>query len=221
MKKNRKNKINNRTVIKDSEANLEDNNSSKETTRNSKINLDVEENSKLPEKIDDSGINIGSLTSEISQLKLEIQREVDRKLRLMAEYDNYRKRTQSEYQRIYDTAAERIILKLLPVIDDLQRFIDQEINSTYPIVMKQGIEMIYKKLMDTIASENVKPIESIGNEFNVDLHEAIAQIEDESKPDGIILTEVERGYTLGTRVIRHPKVVVNSYSTTEVTSNNE
>ena len=161
------------------------------------------------------------LESENSKLKSDIQKEVDRRLRLSAEYDNFRKRTQSEYQRIYETAGERVITKLLPIIDDFQRFLDQEIATVEPIALKQGIELIFKKLMENISSENVKRIESLGKIFDADIHEAIAQLEDEAKPTGMILAEVERGYLMGARVIRHPKVVVNSYSEEEVKSNNE
>ena len=221
MKKKNKNKAKQSIKTKDAVSVLENDLSLKAAVTESKDETAKGKKPDLEEPAVDDGNIGGDSTSEIAKLQLEVKAEVERRLRLMADYENYRKRTQSEYQRIYETAGERIILKLLPIIDDFQRFIDQDVSSAEPDVLKQGVELIYKKFMESMASENVKPIESIGKEFNVDLHEAIAQLEDEAKPDGTILADVERGYMMGTKVIRHPKVVVNSYSAKEVKSNSE
>jgi|GEM_PF-2809787 len=221
MKKKNKIKIIDRNKSKDATDILENEIPIQDNSSEQDNNGDVNHTTEVPENETDSTDSNSELMKENSKLKSELQIEVDRRLRVMAEFDNFRKRTQNDNQRVYERAGERVITKLLPIMDDFQRFLDQEITKVEPKGLKEGIELIYKKLLDNMASENVKPIESLGKIFDADIHEAIAQFEDESKPPGIILTEVERGYMMGARVIRHSKVVVNSYSEEEVESNNE
>ncbi|MBT7788884.1 MAG: nucleotide exchange factor GrpE, partial [Calditrichaeota bacterium] len=147
--------------------------------------------------------------------------EHDKALRLLAEYDNYRRRTQSEYRHIIQQASERLILNILPVVDDFNRFFEQDFAGTDPGKILDGVELIHRKLMDVLTTEGLKPIDSLGKEFSAELHEAVAQIEDIKKPDGVVIIEVEKGFQLGDKIIRHPKVVVNKKSECEIEAQDE
>ncbi len=157
----------------------------------------------------------------IKQLEEKVNHERDKGLRLLAEYDNYRRRTQSEYRHIVQQASERLILNILPVIDDFNRFFEQNFNGVDSDSILNGIELIHRKLNDVLMGEGLKPIDSLGEEFNAEYHEAVAQIEDQEKPDGIVLVEVEKGFQLGDKIIRHPKVVVNKKTECEIEAKDE
>jgi len=223
MKKKNKNKINAKADSTETAIIEENETHADEVADEGKVNSESNAKARSSSELSDVDDKIIELQANISNLNSELVREVDRRLRLLAEYDNFRRRTQSEYQRLFETAAERVVMKLLPIIDDFQRFLDQDIMSASaePKSLKQGMELIYKKLLEAIETEGVKSIDSIGSDFDAELHEAIAQIEDESKPVGTIIAEVERGYRMGKKVIRHPKVVVNAYTDKEVESKNE
>lgn len=157
----------------------------------------------------------------VVKIQLELELEKDRRLRLLAEYDNYRKRTQSEYRTMLQLAGERIITQLLPILDDFNRLSKHDGETIDAEGLIPGVLLIQRKLEDTLKSEGLKPIESEGEPFNAHVHEAVAQTTDVTKPGGIVLTEVEKGYYLGEKIIRHPKVVVNNLSEGEVEASDE
>ncbi|MDE6086651.1 MAG: nucleotide exchange factor GrpE [Muribaculaceae bacterium] len=128
---------------------------------------------------------------------------------LMAEFDNFRKRTLKEKSEILKNAAESTLKGLLPIVDDFERGLDAIKDSSDVESVKAGMELIYNKLIKYLSSNGVKAIESTGNNFDADLHEAIAMVPapDESKK-GQVIDTVEKGYTLNDKVIRHAKVVV-------------
>lgn len=161
------------------------------------------------------------IEEKIKQLESDVIKERDKALRLLAEYDNYRRRTQSEYRHIIQQASERLILNILPVVDDFNRFFEQNFTGTDPGNILDGVELIYRKLMDVLTTEGLKPIDTLGQEFSAELHEAVAQIEDSEKPDGVVILEVEKGFQLGDKIIRHPKVVVNKKSEYEIEAQDE
>ena len=133
----------------------------------------------------------------------------DKYLRLYSEFDNYRKRTIKEKIEFSKTASEEIIIELLPVLDDFQRALKaaQELDEKTP--MFEGIELIYNKFKNTLDKKGLKPIEAIGEEFSTDFHEAITYIPATSDDlKGKIMDEIEKGYTLGEKVIRYSKVVI-------------
>ncbi len=149
---------------------------------------------------------VEDLEQQVGSLTAEVEAERDKRLRLAAEYDNYRRRTNQEYRLLAETAGERILLKLLPVIDDFERLMahqDAEIDS-----LRQGTEMIYRKLQALFESEGVAAIPSIGTSFDAGLHEAVAQAPLPNAENGTIVAEVERGYRLREKIIRHAKVIV-------------
>lgn len=157
--------------------------------------------------------NTQSETPEVSltQLTEELRQERDRRVRIMAEYDNYRRRTQAEYVQVVSRATQRIVTSLLPILDDFTRLMNQDQSQSECKDILKGAELIHRKLDVTLRSEGLLPIETVGEQFNAEIHEAVAEIEDPSKPPGTVLNEVEKGYMLGEMIIRHPKVVVNRY----------
>ncbi|HPF02973.1 MAG TPA: nucleotide exchange factor GrpE [Bacteroidales bacterium] len=133
----------------------------------------------------------------------------DRYLRLSAEFDNYRKRTLREKMELSKFAAEELLVKILPVMDDFDRALSHMDSATDSAAMKSGIELIYGKLVDFLHQNGVKAIETTDADFNVDLHDAVAKTAVEQKEKkGKIVDVVLKGYYLNDKVIRHAKVVI-------------
>jgi molecular chaperone GrpE len=133
----------------------------------------------------------------------------DKFLRLYSEFDNFRKRTAREKLEMSKTASEEVIADLLPVLDDFERAIKSTEESTDCVAIKEGMNLIYNKFISTLNKKGLKPIEAIGQEFNTDFHEAITYIPAPSDDlHGKVVDEVEKGYTLGDKVIRYTKVII-------------
>lgn len=133
----------------------------------------------------------------------------DSHLRLMAEFDNYRKRTLREKSELIKNGGENALTQLLPVVDDFERAL-QNLRSAEDIkAVTEGVELIYSKFMSYLSHQNVKPIETVGETFDAETSEAVAMIP-APEPDmkGKVLDCVQTGYTLNEKVIRHAKVVV-------------
>ncbi len=170
-----------------------------------------------PDDKEESGINLSprkrvkahieQLEQNLTDLKAEVEAERDKRLRLLAEYDNYRRRTQSEYRGIVQLAGERIILKLLPLLDDFERLFAQKGEASNAST-QQAIELIQKKLQSALSSEGLIAVESVGKPFDATIHEAVAEIPLSECAPGTIVAEAEKGYKLGDKIIRHAKVVV-------------
>jgi molecular chaperone GrpE len=146
---------------------------------------------------------------EEESLSQEFEKLKDAHLRLMAEYDNYRKRTIKEKADLIKTGGEKTIFALLPVIDDFERAI-QTIEKTTDIeALKEGVSLIFSKFQSYLGQNGVKKIDTQDEPFDADLHEAVAMIpaQDETQK-GKIIDVVQNGYTLNDKVIRHSKVVV-------------
>ena len=128
---------------------------------------------------------------------------------LMAEFDNFKKRTLKEKSELLKNAAESTLKGLLPIVDDFERGLNAIKDSSDVSAVKEGMELIYNKLIKYLSSNGVKAIESTGADFDSDLHEAIAMIPapDESKR-GKVIDTVEKGYMLNDKVLRHAKVAV-------------
>lgn len=133
----------------------------------------------------------------------------DKYLRLSAEFDNYRKRTLKEKIDISKYAGEEILISILPIIDDFERALKHMASTADCNVTKEGIDLIYNKLSDFLKQQGVKEIDSLNNDFNVDLHDAVAKIPvEEEEKKGRIVEVVSKGYYLKDKVIRHSKVVI-------------
>ncbi len=150
-----------------------------------------------------------SLSSEIDRLTAELEKEKNDYLYLRADFDNYRKRTLREREELIRNAAESTMLGLLPIIDDFERGLQAAKSADNAEAVYQGMELIYNKLMNYLSQKGVKPIDSTGQPFDLDLHEAIAMIPAPSEDlKGIVLDTVQRGYMINDKVLRHAKVAV-------------
>jgi molecular chaperone GrpE len=146
--------------------------------------------------------------SEEQKLKQEVEKEKDKFLRLFAEFENYKRRTSKERIELFKTAGQEVMQSMLPVLDDFDRAL-VEIQKTEDKNLLTGVELISNKLRETLKSKGLEPIAvKAGDKFDADLHEAITQIPaPDKKMKGKIVDVVEKGYTLGEKIIRYPKVV--------------
>lgn len=140
-----------------------------------------------------------------NKLEQQIEDLTDRLKRNMAEFDNFRKRTEKEKSSMYIIGAKDIIEKILPVVDNFERGLAQ---ATEGDPFAEGMEKIYKQLTTTLESLGVEQIEAVDKEFNPDLHNAVMHVEDESVGDNIIVEELQKGYTYKGFVVRHSMVKV-------------
>ena len=138
----------------------------------------------------------------------KIEELTDRLTRQMAEFDNFRKRTDKEKSQMYEVGAKDIIEKILPVVDNFERGLDavKEEEKDDPFV--QGMEKVYKHLMTTLEEIEVKPIEAVGKEFDPNLHNAVMHVEDENFGENIVAEEFQKGYTYRDSIVRHSMVKV-------------
>lgn len=149
------------------------------------------------------------LEAKIAELEEKVLKDKDDYIRLMAEFDNYRRRTSQEKLEIVSMASVETIKGLLPVLDDCERALKVLVESTDSDAAKEGTELIYSKLMSYLRSKGLAVIEAAGQTFDTDLHEAVAQfpVQEEDKK-GKVFDVVQTGYTLNGKVIRFAKVVV-------------
>lgn len=132
----------------------------------------------------------------------------DKVKRQMAEFDNFRKRTEKEKSSMFEMGASDIIKKLLPIVDNFERGFNSISEEERETPFAKGMDMVYKQTMKMLEDSDVKPIEALGMEFNPELHNAVMHVEDDSVGDGIIVEEFEKGYTYRETVIRHSMVKV-------------
>jgi molecular chaperone GrpE len=154
--------------------------------------------------------------SEVDQLKAdlagkeeELAKEKKEYLFLMAEFDNFRKRTLRERAELIKNASEKVLQGLLPIVDDFERGLDAIKDAEDAASVKEGMSLIYNKLIKYLADNGVKAMESTGADFDSEIHEAIAMIPaDNETPAGKVKDTVQKGYLLNDKVLRHAKVVV-------------
>ena len=140
-----------------------------------------------------------------NKLEQQIEELTDRLKRNMAEFDNFRKRTEKEKSSMYIIGAKDIIEKILPVVDNFERGLAQAPEND---PFADGMEKIYKQFMTTLEGLGVEQIEALDKEFNPDLHNAVMHVEDESVGDNIVVEELQKGYTYKGFVVRHSMVKV-------------
>ena len=142
---------------------------------------------------------------QISKLKDELADVKDRHTRLIAEFDNLKKRSAKEREGLYNSIIGDIISSLLPVIDNLEKATEAE---TKDEEYKKGIELVLKQFKDVLTANGVKEIEAVGQPFDPELHEAVSMIQDEKLGEKVVAQEYRKGYMIGNKVIRHSMVVV-------------
>ena len=140
----------------------------------------------------------------------QIEELNDRLVRNMAEFDNFRKRTEKEKTQMFDMGAKTIIEKILPIIDNFERGFTTVEEADKDDAFVQGMDMVYKQLMTELENAGVKPIEAVGKEFDPELHNAVMQVESEEYESGVVAQELQKGYTYKDTVVRHSMVAVVS-----------
>ena len=142
-----------------------------------------------------------ALNEKINELEDKVKRQ-------MAEFDNFRKRTDKEKNAMFETGAKSVIEKILPVVDNFERGLASVPEEEKGTPFAEGMEMIYKQLIGELEKMEVKPIPAVGEEFDPNLHNAVMQVESDEYESGVIAQELQRGYTYRDSVVRHSMVAV-------------
>ncbi len=145
-----------------------------------------------------------------NKLQEKVDELEDRVKRQMAEFDNFRKRTEKEKSAMFETGAKSVIEKILPVVDNFERGLAGLSEEDMKQPFAEGMNMVYKQLMTELEKLEVKPIEAVGCEFNPELHNAVMQVESEEYESGTVAQELQKGYTYRDSVVRHSMVAVVS-----------
>ena len=150
-----------------------------------------------------------ALKKELEETRAQLEKEKKEYLFLMADFDNFRKRTMRERSELVKNAAEKVLKDLLPIVDDFERGLEASKDNAEAKAIHDGMELIYNKLVKHLGDNGVKAMESTGADFNADIHEAIATIPapDETQK-GKVIDTTQKGYTINDKVLRHAKVVV-------------
>jgi molecular chaperone GrpE len=165
----------------------------------------VQENKTVPELpvATESAIQLEELQKQLDQSK-------DLLLRKAAEFENYKRRVENEISGIIRFAAESLIADILPILDDFERSLRHSRETKdYDSIVK-GIDLIYQKFIKLLENRGVRSFETVGKEFNVEFHDALMQVPRSDLPPHTVIEEVEKGYTLNDKVIRHAKVIVST-----------
>ncbi len=168
----------------------------------------IEEQTENPEE-EETGE--GTKLSREEELENELEKEKDKFLRLFAEFENFKRRTSKERMELFKTAGQEIMVSMLPVLDDFERAL-KEIGKSTDKELFKGVELIHHKFKDTLKAKGLEEIAiKEGDAFDAEVHDAITQIPAPNKKlKGKIIDVVEKGYRLGDKIIRHPKVVVGN-----------
>jgi molecular chaperone GrpE len=171
----------------------------------------VDEGNQEEASNEDNQEEVPEITPEqrCEQLEAELEKEKNEYLFLMADFDNYRKRTLQEKQDLIKNGGKKVLEGILPVVDDIERAIDAIAQGGDLDSLKEGVDLIHSKLLGFLKSNNVEPIESTGELFDTDFHEAVTTFPapDEDQK-GKVIDTVQKGYKLNDKVLRHAKVVV-------------
>jgi len=173
----------------------------KEQKENKKEELNEEENGEQENNTEEEQTSVEKLKQEIKELK-------DALLRKVAEFENYKRRTENEQLDLIKYGAESFILKILPIYDDLQRSV-QHLEESNLDSIKDGLKLVLNKFTKTFEEQGIKKIDAKGKEFDVDFHDALLQQPSADVPPDTVLEEVEPGYTFKDKVIKHAKVIVS------------
>jgi molecular chaperone GrpE len=146
---------------------------------------------------------------KIAELEGKLEEADNRYLRLQADFDNFRRRSRIELEASAKYRAQSIITDLLPAIDNFERAMKMEVDNEQAKSLMQGVEMVYRSLLDALKNEGVEIIEAVGKEFDPHLHQAVMQAEDENYGPNIVVEEFQKGYMLKDRIIRPAMVKVN------------
>ena len=163
----------------------------------SEENLENKQEEKVENKADE---NI-----ELTKTEQELEETVDRLKRVMAEFENYKKRNTKEREQLYNSILADIIASFLPVLDNLEKAAG---TKTEDENMRQGIELVVKQIQDIFTKFGVETIETVGKPFDPELHDAVSSVQDDTLGEKIVKEEFRKGYKIGTKIIRHAMVIV-------------
>jgi molecular chaperone GrpE len=149
------------------------------------------------------------MEQKIAELEGKLEEADNRYLRLQADFDNFRRRSRIELEASAKYRAQNIITDLLPAIDNFERALKMDVDNEQAKSLKQGVEMVYRSLLDALKNEGVEVIDAVGKEFDPHLHQAVMQAEDENYGPNIVVEEFQKGYILKDRIIRPAMVKVN------------
>ena len=164
-----------------------------------------EEVKDVEEKVKKEEHHKGKCKEELQKKQEELDELTDRYKRVMAEFENYKKRSSKERENLYGSILGDVVEAVLPVLDNLENASKVETKDEN---YKQGVELVLKQFKDVLKSKGVEEIEAIGTTFDPELHEAVSSVQDESKESQEIVQEYRKGYKFGNKVIRHSMVVV-------------
>ena len=179
---------------------------------------DVQQNE---EKKNKSTEEMDELSKRVEELEKEVEENKDKILRKAAEFENYKRRTENDQLNLLKYTGETLIMKLLPAIDDFERSMQHMDDAKDVKSIKEGLQLVYNKLMKILDEQGVKKIKAIGKPFDVDYHEALMQRKDESVPPHTVLDELEKGYMYKDKVVRHSKVIVSEETAQETGTKEE
>ncbi|KLU65998.1 MULTISPECIES: nucleotide exchange factor GrpE [Desulfosporosinus] len=151
-----------------------------------------------------------ALEAELTQVKAKADEYYDRFLRLQAEFDNYRRRTQKEKTEIVKYASEQLVSELLPVLDNFERATSSAQNNPDITAFSQGVDMILRQLQTALSKVGLKPMEAVGQPFDPNLHDAVMRVESEDHPENTVVEELQKGYFLKEKVLRPSMVKVSN-----------
>lgn len=163
-----------------------------------------------PAGVDDRAESAGSEESaELEQLRNEVQEHQQRFLRSQADFDNFRRRTLKEKEELAKYASAKLITELLPVVDNLDRALAAVQENAEAESFSKGVDMIFRQLEGILSAEGLAPMNSVGQPFNPEYHQAIMQVESDEYEEGIVVEEVQKGYLLKDKVLRPAMVKVS------------
>ena len=154
-------------------------------------------------------VNVEDVTGEFEKLRTEAEEHQQRLLRVQADYDNFRRRTLKEKEELAKYASSVLITQLIPVIDNFERALTTGDESTNNSAYAKGVEMIFRQFMDVMSAEGLSPMNSVGEAFNPEYHQAIMQVESDEYEEGIVVEEIQKGYLLKDKVLRPAMVKVS------------
>jgi molecular chaperone GrpE len=192
--------------------NIESNNNKEKQTEEKPVNGEQEE----PETSQNSMVGItGNSEKELETVKKQLEQEKDRCLRLNAEFENQRKRSQKEKEEFVKYANEKLIIELIDIMESLERGLENAKGSKNNEKLIQGIELIYKQIKNVLEKNGLVQIKALGEKFDPYKHEAMMQSLSDDNEEGMILEEFARGYMLNNKVIRYSKVRVSKNKDTD------
>lgn len=195
---------------KESQVVSEEENVTEETTKEAAKEADevTEEPVETEETPEDSDIEEPDKEEKKDKKDIRIEELTDKYKRTMAEFDNFRKRTEKEKAAMYEIGAKDIIEKILPIVDNFERGFQTLSEEEKAAPFADGMDKVYKQLMKALEEAGVKPIEAVGNEFDPNFHNAVMHVEDETLGENVVAEELQKGYMYRESVVRHSVVKV-------------